>query len=85
MNWRKSIAWDDIKPFVQPFGWMLGLLLVYVLSLGPVIRYTEVKSATGRRTVPSWVGVCYYPLLNSDVPFISNLLDRYVQFWAGHE
>lgn len=85
MKLEKDIDLANLKALGQPILWLLALVLVYVLSVGPVIRYTETVSPTGRRTVPHWVNICYYPLLNSNANVMNNLLDRYIQFWTGEE
>ena len=61
--------------------WLLGLVLLYVLSVGPVIKYTAARGPGGLSRLPRWVRIAYYPVLNSGVPIVNDVLDRYVQLW----
>jgi hypothetical protein len=57
------------------------LLLLYVCSIGPVVRITGQRSKSGRLELPIWVEVVYYPLLNCPPCFLTDVVDRYVQLW----
>jgi hypothetical protein len=64
---------------------MCGLcaLIIYVLSIGPVIRFTQTKSNSGWRGLPKWVHVAYYPLFELPGGFFTDALDDYTKFWLG--
>ena len=81
-------------------GALLTLLLFYLLSLGPVIRWTgKVTSSTttstptgfvSRRvvTIPRWVGIVYAPaflLRQSAAGDVGNLYERYLEWWEKPE
>jgi len=60
---------------------------LYVLSMGPVIRYTQYKNRAGRYKLPGAILVLYYPLFapTDAFPVLGNWLDEYVQRWAPAE
>jgi hypothetical protein len=58
------------------------IVVIYVLSLGPVIRVTEYKAPAGKFQVPTWVSVIYSPLFALPEPF-SGWLDAYILLYLN--
>jgi hypothetical protein len=59
--------------------WLMGLLVAYVLSTGPMAVLIH-KGALSRDAF----GVIYYPLkLAANVPGAGPALEGYVRLWAG--
>ena len=64
--------------------WTLSILVtlfVYILSFGPVVRFTEDKSLPGH--LPEWVNALYFPvyLLHDDTP-LKEPLEWYRDLWV---
>ena len=73
-----------VRRMVLMLAFFIGL---YVLSMGPVIRYTQYKNQAGRYKLPGAVLVLYYPLFAAtDVaPVLGNWLEEYVKLWLPAE
>jgi len=56
-------------------------VVVYVVSLGPVVGLTARKTPTGGYSIPRWVRVVYHPLLTYPVGFVGEAYDHYVELW----
>jgi hypothetical protein len=61
-------------------GLIVGFLILYALSLGPVLRLCGFTQGGDWKTLPSVVRVTYGPLVNIPEPF-AGVLDHYTQWW----
>jgi hypothetical protein len=75
--WRKKIF-----RFVL---WSFGVTVFYVLSIGPVIRFTEYSTDGRTYRLPTMVELIYYPLLNVPNNPLNSFLDAYVQIWLNRK
>ena len=81
---RPSVA-EWLRPILLIFMAVIGFLVFYVLSLGPVFRLCEPSPLTGWRSLPSVVQFIYSPLrqvAQADAR-VARVLDDYVQLWVG--
>ena len=61
----------------------LLMILIYVLSFGPALKFAGVQTGTTKGGLPGWIQIAYYPVLNSKVAFLNNVFDDYIEFWIG--
>jgi hypothetical protein len=59
---------------------VVGSFVIYVLSIGPVLRFFGASPAQGWNGVPSFVRFIYAPLTHVPEPF-ATYLDHYVDWW----
>lgn len=64
---------------------LLGLLLLYVLSIGPVSYYLKVRFWPFKS--PQWYQAFYTPLFWAvhNVPVIETVMSKYLDFWIKIE
>ena len=60
-----------------------GLLLLYALSFGPVIRFYGANGHTGGAFLPAWVRTVYQPLNRTPEP-LAGVLNRYTEWWVNN-
>ena len=90
---RAGHDWDWLKSASVYLGAAVGLMLLYLLSLGPVLRYcaqvtsTSTTTPTGMRTavtmkLPKWTGVVYEPawFVVRSTPF-GEAYHNYLEWW----
>ena len=72
-------------------GRILVVVLFYLLSFGPVSRFTRtvIVTSSGVETVctvtyPVWVSTLYYPTFALRFAGGDNLYARYITWWEGH-
>lgn len=65
-------------------GAVFGVLVVYALSLGPVLKLCGAKTKTGWNGLPVAVRFIYAPLRGAPEP-LAGALDHYVRWWVGGE
>ncbi len=58
-----------------------GLLLLYALSFGPVLRFYGANGHTGGAFLPAWVRTVYQPLMRTPEP-LAGVLNRYEEWWT---
>lgn len=63
--------------------WLISILLVYTLSLGPALKLAGVKPTSSREEIPVWIVFIYYPLFHCKIDLLNKALDKYTDIWIG--
>ena len=59
-----------------------GLPILYVLSLGPVLRFCSPKDPLGNsRRVPKWIPIAYKPVMHAAIDRPGSAYNRYIAWW----
>lgn len=59
----------------------VGVLIIYALSFGPVLRVCHAKASRGWSSLPTPVRFVYTPLVSIPPCWFTGVLDRYAQLW----
>jgi len=60
----------------------IAILFLYALSLGPVLHLCGARSYPNTVTLPQWVKVLYYPILNGHLGPFDLAYHRYLLWWT---
>jgi hypothetical protein len=83
--WKQRFSVERLKKPMYFLYAVVGLYLVYVLSLGPVLLLCETGPASGWDKLPNWVQTMYDPVDMLIPDKFNNLYYRYLLIFIGEE